>query len=103
MDRALRVGVSEHSVDELTCVWAAENEAMVVVHTDDVKLTIGPLLKNLDPSQPWRNSMQLCLHSPTDEDRVKIFLSHQPSSKRNHLSNSCRANVLKHLMKARKM
>jgi hypothetical protein len=97
---AVLAGATEHGHSQLTFLWADLNEAMVVVHTKHVKMINGPLLTNLNPHQSWRNSMQLYLQGPTKDSRVKIFVSHQPSSEKHRLTQACRESVIRHLMEA---
>ena len=63
-------------------------------------MTNSPLLTNLYHHQSWRNSMQLYLQGATAEDRIKILVSHQPSSEKHNLSQQCRESVIRDLMKA---
>lgn len=61
-------------------------------------MTNGPLITDLYHHQTWRNSMQLYLQGPTADDRIKIFVSHQPSSDKHTLSQQCRESVIRNLM-----
>ena len=95
---AVLAGAAEHGDHNLTFLWADLNEAMVVVHTEDVRIVNGALLMHLYHLQPWRNAMQLYLHGPTPKDRVKILLSHQPSRSKHNLSMQCKEGLIKKLV-----
>ena len=97
-DAVLLAGAAEHGHHNLTFLWADLNEAMVVVHTEDVRIVNGALLTHLYHPQPWRNVMQLYLHGPTPKDRVKILLSHQPSSSKHNLTMLCKETIIRNLV-----
>ena len=99
-EAAVTEGAAMHGHIDLTFLCSDLNEAMVVVHTKEVTMTNGALITNLYQHQKWRNSMQLYLQGPTAEDRIKIFVSHQPSSDKHNLSVPCREEVMRHLMTA---
>ena len=97
-EAAVTDGAATHGHKELIFLWVEKNDSMVVVHTREVKMTNGPLLTDLYHHHAWRNSMQLYLQGPTADDRIKIFVSHQPSSDKHTLSQQCRESVIRNLM-----
>ena len=77
---------------------AEENEAMVMAYVPEMNVTSGSLIKELYHRQPWRNAMPFYLQGPTEQDRIQILLSHQPSSGLHTLSMNCRQEVLRELI-----
>ena len=97
-EEAVRAGAAKHIRGDLTFLWADCNEAMVTVHVAGMNMTKGAIIDGLFHTQSWRNAMPFYLHGPTDQDRIVIFLSHQPSSALHKLSMQCRQSVVKKLI-----
>jgi len=99
-EKAVRAGAADNTCGNLTFFWADQQEAMLTVHVAGIHMQKGDIItwNNLDPNQSWRNAMPFYIQGPTNQDRIMLLLSHQPSSAKHNLTMQTKNKIVRNLM-----